>query len=518
MAELPCPQGPTTSVDVPRAETSLGAFAGVQVGSVSVFRGVRYARAPEGEGRFRPPRPAEPRGGVRSARSFGPASYQQHIAAGLLIPDSAHELNAPESEDCLSLNVTSPDVVGSRPVMVYIHGGNFVEGAGSQSWTDPTALAERGEVVVVTINYRLGALGWLYLDELGGDRYSVESNLGLLDQIAALHWVKDHISAFGGDPGNVTVFGYSAGAWSIAALMAAGIAPGLFQKAIVMSGGVRCHSPDEATGLTRQVLGALEVAPGDLDQLWELPPERFVEALSRVWDKNGHPFPPIRPVADGKLIPTDPLAAIVRGSARGVPVIVGSTLDEFKLIATTDAAEAIVDDASLAAHFESDLGSETARAVIDTYRRARAARGEATNPVDLFWAILSDQMFSVPGVRVAEAQSEIEPASYMYQTRWSAADPRLGACHSVDLALMFGTLDLPGIDVLSGSGRQAERLAADIQAAWGAFAASGDPNHDGLPTWPRYHVSDRNTMIFDRERWIAHAPLVAERDAWRGII
>lgn len=508
----------TEQTQVAHALTALGALEGIQVGPAAVFRGIRYARAVEGEGRFRPPRPVERWARTRSASRFGPVPYQQHIAGGLLIPDSAHELNARESEDCLSLNVTTPDVSGRRPVMVYVHGGNFVEGAGSQSWTDPSALALRGDVVVVTINYRLGALGWLYLDELGGPEHGIVSNLGLRDQIAALEWVQEHIAAFGGDPGNVTLFGYSAGAWSISALMAASVAPRLFQKAIVMSGGVRCHTPAEATSLTLQVLRHLEVDPNELTRLWDLPPERFVSALAQAWDENGHPFPPIRPVADGELVPTDPLAAIAEGAAANVPVIVGSTLDEFKLIATTDVADGIVDDASLVAYFSSEIGESRAADAVERYRDARMARGEPAGPTDLFWAILSDEAFSVPGVRVAEAQSTVEPATYMYQTRWRAADPRLGACHSVDLALMFGTLDLPGMERLTGHGPEAHVLADAIQAAWGAFASTGDPNHPDLPAWPRYQLPDRATMIFDRECWIAHRPLAAEREAWRGIL
>lgn len=508
----------TEQTQAARVQTALGALDGIQVGPLAVYRGIRYARAPEGEGRLRAPKPVEPWHGTRSASQFGPVPYQQHIAGGLAIPDSAHELNAWESEDCLSLNVTTPDISGHRPVMVYIHGGNFVEGAGSQSWTDAAALASRGDVVVVNINYRLGALGWLYLDELGGPEHGVVSNLGLRDQIAALEWVRENIAAFGGDPDNVTLFGYSAGAWSISALMAAAVAPRLFQKAIAMSGGVRCHTAAEATDLTLQVLRHLDVDPGDLSRLWELPPERFVSALARTWDENGHPFPPIRPVADGTLIPTDPLAAIANGAAAKVPVIVGGTLDEFKLIATTDVADGIADEASVVGHFASELGESRAADVVERYRRARAERGEPTDPLDLFWAILSDEAFSVPGVRLAEAQSVVEPATHMYQTRWRAPDPRLGACHSVDLALMFGTLDLPGMELLTGRGPEAELLAGSIQAAWGAFAATGDPNHADLPTWPRYRLPDRATMIFDRERRIAYAPLAAEREAWRGIL
>jgi para-nitrobenzyl esterase len=499
------------------ARTLLGTLAGQRTGSLSVFRGIRYAQAPTGARRFKAPVPVEPWEGTKPAVDYGPVPHQLPIAAGLLIPESASELNADEGEDCLSLNVVTPGTEGRRPVLVYIHGGNFVEGAGSQQWSEPSALAERGDVVAVTVNYRLGALGWLYLDELGGDAIGADNNLGLRDQIAALEWVRDNIAAFGGDPDNVTLYGYSAGAWSISALMAAGCAPRLFGKAIVMSGGVRCHTRAEATALTRKILDDIGVVDGQLERLREIPPSRFTEALAAVWDSEGHPFPPIRPVADGELVPLDPQAAIAGGTAAGMKAIVGSTLDEFKLVATMDLEAQELDDRSLLARFE-DLGVETAQAVIDAYRTARAARGDSTSPTDLYWALDSDRMFSVPGLRVAEAHSAIEPDTWMYQVRWKAGDPRLGACHSVDLALMFGGLDLPGMEVLSGTSPEAHALSEQLMDAWATFARTGDPNHDGMPEWPRYDVRRRATMILDAPCSVVDAPLAEERKAWEGVL
>ncbi len=496
--------------------TASGRVRGFQEGGVSQFRGIPYAAPPVGAARFAPPLPAEPWQGVRDATAYGAVPPQLQISAGLLIPDSAHELGAPESEDCLHLNVLTPDLEPAEPlpVMVYIHGGNFVEGAGSQAFTEPSALAARAGVVVVSINYRLGALGWLYLDELGGRELGAAPNPGLQDQIAALRWVRENIAAFGGDAGRVTIFGYSAGAWSISALMAGGVGPELFQRALVMSGGVRCHSRAEATELSARIMDELGVAPAEVERLWELPEERFVAALAKVWDEDGHPFPPIRPVADGNLVPEDPLAAIAAGSARGVRTIVGSTLDEFKLVATADEEAATLDHAGLAARFEPDLGATATARLIDAYE----ASGRRTSPTDLYWAIESDRMFSVPGVRIAEAQSAIEPATFMYQVRWPAGDPRLGSPHSVDLALMFGTLDLPGMEVLTGNDADAHRLAERIQLAWGAFAATGEPGHPDLPPWPRYDLERRGTMVFDQAPGVIDGPLAEERAAWDGVL
>jgi para-nitrobenzyl esterase len=502
------------------ANTPSGRLRGSTSEGLTIFRGIPYAQPPVGEWRFRGPRDVEPWDGVRDALQFGPVPHQLRISRGLLIPDSAIELNGPEDEDCLFLNVYTPATTGRRPVLMYIHGGNFVEGAGSQAWTEPSALARRGDLVVVTINYRLGALGWLFLDDLGGRELGADGNLGLQDQVEALRWISRNIGAFGGDPGNVTAFGYSAGAWSISALLAAGQAPRLFQKAIVMSGGVRCHSREEATALSRQVIAELGIGAGttQLRRLWELQPQAFSRALEEVWNRNGHAFPPIRPVAGAALIPVDPSAAIRDGTAAKVPIIVGGTLDEFKLVVTMDLEAAALDESGLLARFVPEFGEEKARALINAYRKGRASRHETTSPTELYWAIVSDQMFSVPGVRVAEAHGTNEASTFMYQVRWAGGHPRLGACHSVDLALMFGTLTLPGMGVLSGAGPDAQALAHHIQDAWAAFARTGDPSHPRLPPWPKYNTTQRATMIFDRTCYVTEGPSAQERVAWSGIL
>lgn len=507
-------------LDTQVADTPSGRLLGENAGGLIIFRGVRYALPPVGDGRFRAPVPPQSWAGVREALEFGPVPHQFRISKGLLIPESAIELNAREDEDCLHLNVYTPGMGGRRPVLMYIHGGNFVEGAGSQAWTDPAALARRGNVVVVTVNYRLGPLGWLFLEEVATRKRGADSNPGLLDQIAALQWIAKNIASFGGDPDNVTLFGYSAGAWSISALLACRLESRLFHKAIVMSGGVRCHSRSEATTLTTQILGELGVRPrsAETGRLWELPPEAFSAALERVWNRNGHPFPPIRPVAGAAPIPADPLAAIRGGAAADVPILVGSTLEEFKLVATVDTDAARLDAGGLLARLADDLGATNARDLIHAYHEGRRARGEANTPTDLYWAIRSDHVFSVPGIRVAEAQDQAGFPVYMYQVRWAGGDPRLGACHAIDLALMFGTLELEGMQVLSGAGPEAQALSHRIQDAWAAFARTGDPSHAGLPPWPRYDAQHRATMILDRSCHVLEGPSARERASWSGII
>lgn len=511
----------TRKIDAQVAETPSGRLLGENVRGLTIFRGVRYALPPVGARRFRAPVRPPSWHGIREALEFAPVPHQLRISKGLLIPESAIELNAREDEDCLHLNVYTPGLTGRRPVLMYIHGGNFVEGAGSQAWTEPAALARCGDVVVVTVNYRLGPLGWLFLEDVGAQEAGLaDSNLGLLDQIAALRWIGDNIASFGGDPDNVTLFGYSAGAWSISALLACHREMCLFHKAIVMSGGVRCHSRREATSLSTQILGELGLGSGPVEiaRLWDLPAEAFSEALERVWDRSGHPFPPIRPVAGAGPIPADPLAAIRAGAAAEVPLIVGGTLEEFKLVATVDPDAARLDAAGLVARLAEDLGAQGARRIIDAYRDGRQARGEPITPTDLYWAIRSDHVFSVPGIRVAEAQVEAGSPVYMYQVRWAGGDPRLGACHAVDLALIFGTLELEGMHVLSGAGPQAQMLAHRIQDAWAAFAWTGNPAHAGLPPWPRYDVQHRATMILDHSCGVLEGPSAQERASWTGML
>jgi para-nitrobenzyl esterase len=223
-------------------------------------------------------------------------------------------------------------------------------------------------------------------------------------------------------------------------------------------------------------------------------------------------------VAGAAPIPADPLAAIRSGAAADVPILVGSTLEEFKLVATIDPDAARLDVAGLLARLAEDLGEKDARDLVDAYHEGRKARGEPNTPTDLYWAIRSDHVFSVPGIRVAEAQGQAGFPVYMYQVRWAGGDPRLGACHAIDLALMFGTLELEGMHVLSGAGPEAQALAHRIQDAWGAFARTGDPSHAGLPPWPRFDARQRATMILDRSCHVLEGPSAQERASWSGII
>jgi para-nitrobenzyl esterase len=369
----------------------------------------------------------------------------------------------------------------------------------------------RGDAVVVTINYRLGVLGYLSLP-------GVTPNLGQLDQLAALRWVRDNIAAFGGDPGNVTIFGESAGGMACATLLGMPGARGLFRRAIPQSGAAHhVHTPESAARVGRAVLESLGV---DVDALAQVPVDRLLAAQAKVQAQAaaGGPGLSFAPMVDGDAIPLQPLETVRAGGARDVDVMVGTTRDEAKLF-RMGAGE--IDEARLLRRVEGLLGRHAAAAprVIEAYRQARAGRA-STAPGELLDAIESDRMFRIPAIRLAEAQHRHRPDTFMYLFTWQSPARRgaLGSCHALELPFMWGTLDAPTMDRFAGSGPDAEALSRTMMDAWLAFARGGDPGHRELPAWPRYDTERRPTLVFDRKSELAHAPLDLERAAWDGIL
>ncbi len=489
------------------------------------FAGVPYAAPPVGPRRFRAPEPAEPWEGERDATRFGPFSWQDAGGLAALLGSSDPTCD----EDCLTLNVTTPACDdGGRPVMVWIHGGGFTMGSAAIPWYDAGSFARRGDVVVVSVNYRLGALGFLHLGSIeGGDEYPTSGLNGILDQVAALRWVRDHIAAFGGDPDNVTVFGESAGGMSVATLLALPAASGLFHKAIAQSGAAHNTLPAHvAAEVTSTFMAELDVL--GLDGLLAAEPRDLLAAQAAVgravMADPGHlggrgglalamPFQPV----SGGLLPDDPLGAIRDGSAAAVPLLTGTTLDEWNLFHLMSPGG--IDDPRLLERLDRMVGDSVhggGRTIADTYRVARPGAS-----ADEVWcAVLTDWTFRIPAIRLAEAQVAHQPArTFMYRFSWAstAFDGRLGSCHALEVPFMWNALDQPGAGLFLGDGPPPHALAEAMHDAWWHFARTGDPNHGGLPTWPAYDPVGRATLDFGDTIEVLHDPAPAERALWSGV-
>jgi len=510
-------------------ETSKGKLEGTEKGDVCVFRGIPFARPPVGELRFRAPRPLDSWSGVRDTTSVGPRAMQ--------VPNRAFEAlfgrppkQPPIDEDCLNLNVWTPGLEGGpRPVMVWIHGGGFTIGAGSEPLYNGGLLASRGDVVVVTINYRLGAFGFLYMPDFADREGKPCTNFGMLDQVAALEWVRDEIAAFGGDPGNVTLFGESAGAMSIGALMASPRASGLFRRAILQSGAAHnALSIDQAQANTAAFAEALGLEELTAARLRIIPAEDILraqssmEASDRESTREGQAMGlRFQPVIDGYFLREKPIDAIRAGLSKDVSLLIGTTAEEWKLFAAMWPALAKISEDEAARRIgwliSSDGDAGRGRAMLQAYRDARKARGEMTERFELFVAVQTDYMFRIPADRLAESQATHLPQVFAYRFDWRSpiADGALGACHALDLPFVFGTHRL--VPAFVGEGPDADALATTVSDAWVAFARTGNPSTDALH-WPAFDAESRKTMILDRECRVEERPREAERRCWDGII
>ncbi|MGV9270629.1 carboxylesterase/lipase family protein [Kitasatospora sp. NPDC003701] len=491
----------------PVVRTTQGALRGARAADgVAAFRNIPYAAPPTGPLRFLPPQPPSPWSGERDATRPGPTAPQAPYAPPLdtLLPETAVP-----GEDYLNLNVWAPDPAPAalRPVMVWLHGGAFTNGSGSLPMYDGTAFARDG-VVLVTLNYRLGAEGFLHLP-------GTVPNRGLLDQIAALGWVRDNIAAFGGDPGNVTVFGQSAGAMSIAALPAVERGRGLFHRAILQSGAAHHTHGLRTADLVRERLAELLGVEPTLEAIGALPADALVTAQQRLraavtadpdpdrWGEVALNLMPFEPVVDGEVLPRDPLAAVRAGAAADIDLMVGTTTEEFHLyLAPTGLLDALPEAALPALVARYGLPPEAVA-------RYRADRPGAS-PGEVLSAVATDWFYRIPAVRLAEAHARHRPdATHVYEFAWRspAFDGRLGACHAVDVPFVFDALGAPALAPLLGD-RAPQRLADAVRRAWIAFAT------DGRPGWPAYTPHDRVTRIFDTHPTLVSDPRPHERTLW----
>ena len=492
--------------------TSFGKLEGVFENGLYVFKGIPFATPPIGDLRWLPPQPYQPWKGTRKADTYGAIAPQNGMREGSIEMPGFHELE-PQSEDCLFLNVYTPGLDNTkRPVMVWIHGGGFSIGSGSQSMYSASTLVKRGNIVLVTLNYRLGVLGFLNFKELTGGQIPATGNEGLLDQIAGLEWVRANIAAFGGDPGNVTIFGESAGAMSVACLMTMPKARGLFQKAIMESPVGEIARPlVKSIETCKEFLKIVGIEPSNVKVLRSLKVERLLSAQLELGIRTGEGIAPAIPVADGGILPKMPLEAFETGLAARVPTIIGTNLDEQRLFSLMNPNFLKTDEQALQKYAENIVGAKNAPILIDTYRRARKARGEPISPPDLVAAMTSTLMYRETALRMVIAQHKYGQPAYNYLFTWKSPAMRgiLGACHALEIGFVFGNYD----SVFCGSGPEADKLSLQIQDAWAAFARTGNPGTESLGEWPVYG-NQRQTMILSGSSHVEKAPYEEERHIW----
>lgn len=500
------------------ADTTCGPVVGREKEGCLLFAGIPYAAPPTGDLRFRPPQPHGAWHRPRDATTFGKAAPQPGGGMEMLFAGGGPEWD----EDCLFLNIQTGSLDGRRPVMVWIHGGGFVNGQGAIPWYNGARLVANGGIVIVSINYRLGALGFLHLGDFDS-RFPTSGVNGLLDQVAALQWVRDNIAAFGGDPGNVTIFGESAGGFSVAALMASPPAAGLFHRAIPQSGAahhsIDLHRARKVTETYFEVGGYATV-----DDLRAAPVEALLAAQTRTTAQLqqdptlrdgalalGMPY---RPCAGTEALPLPPHEAIHKGSAARVPVLTGTTRDEWNLFSVL--AQEKLEPEHLRRRLDRIFGQGRGVVAEEVYRANRPRADEAA----IFAAVMTDYVFRIPAIRLAELQAMHCDHTYAYRFSWPSAafNGRLGACHALEIPFVFDNLDRSGVEMFTGSSAP-QGLATTMSEAWTEFAHTGSPLTTRLPDWVPYRADDsRATMELDTECGLLSDPDANERELWGGII
>ena len=491
----------------PRATTGSGDIEGRTRGEVQLFASVPYAAPPTAERRFLAPAPHPGWRDVRSATRFGPAAPQ--LPSGGMT--SRHEVHW--NEDCLTLNIATPAVdEARRPVFFWIHGGAYQTGQGNIPWYSGSSFATRGDIVTVSINYRLGALGFADMSRFGPEYANSGAN-GLLDMVAALEWVRDNIAAFGGDPDRVTIGGESAGAFATCTLLTMPAADGLFHRAIAQSGaGHHTVTPDQAAAVGELLLTELGVST--LDEALAVEPRKILDAQVTVQAKiavdqslkddlqlTTQPFYPVT----GSVVPEAPHIAATKGAGRGVALMTGSNLHETTLFMLEQLDEAGV--RRLVAEHSANVDE-----ILDAYRSEGI-----TEPHEMAVAISTDWSFRIPAVRMAEAREPTGAATWLYLFSWESRHRSLRSTHALEIPFTFNTLDAPGVDVFLGPGDVPYDLGELMHDSWIAFIRTGDPSTAATGPWPTYCHQGRQVMDFNHNTMLRSDPSGVTREAWANL-
>ncbi len=528
-------------------QTNFGKIRGRRENGVWAFKGIPYAAPLTNESRFIPPRMPYSWSGVFDAFEFGPIAPQPDPVPAMSILGDPTEWD----ENCLTLNIWTPAADGAkRPVMVWIHGGGFSTGSSAQLLYRGDRLARNGDVVVVTINYRLGSFGFLAHPRFKstwatGDGFGVDGvsgsrgtggadgvvdkdkeycgNWGIMDQIAALQFIQETISVFGGDPSNVTIFGESAGGMSVVALLAAKEASGLFHKAIIESGPPSSISMELATKRALRIAELVGVDTADMSpSSWvRVSPEEIIKADQQlsleVLDDSAMPLA-FMPTVDGGLYNASLAELASSGQTANVPLLIGTNRDETAFFSAGEILSGGLEEERLLRRIARILSDSSAAKIIDEYRHAREGRGEGTSPVELWTAISTDYVFRLPSIETATAHVRAGSPAYVYLFDWETPfmGSSLGSCHALEVPFVFGTIDEPAVQPFSGSGQEALELSNAMQQAWVSFARSSNPSCDLLGEWPVYGA-ERPTMILGRNRRVVEDPRGEERKAWDGV-
>jgi para-nitrobenzyl esterase len=503
------------------AETPTGKVRGYISNGIYTYKGIPYGETTAGKGRFQPPQKAKPWAGIRSSMHYGRVcpqgprgTWNQDEESWLFCYD-----DGVQGEDCLRVNIWTPGINDhkKRPVMVWLHGGGFVSGSSQEHRSyDGERLSRRGDVVVVSLNHRLGPLGFLNLASYG-EKYASSAHLGMLDIIMALEWVRDNIATFGGDPGNVTIFGQSGGGGKVGTLMAMPAAQGLFHRAIVQSGSfLRAVVPERSAILTQAMLDELNLSPSQLDQLQDVPLQKLIEAGDAALLKT-HPHGPLAwsrvadqlgwgPVVGGKLLPNHPFDTTAPAISAQVPMLIGTTLNEFTTSLNHPENEAMT-EAEVSKRLGAMYGGNPAH-IIEVFRASRPK----AKLFDIFSLAMTAQVRQGAVIQAGLKTAQGTPA-YLYWFTWKTPvlDGRPRSIHCIDLPFCFDNTDRS--ENLTGGGPGPRALAGNVSEAWIHFARTSNPNHGGIPHWPAFSAENCPTMIFDTQCKVQNNSDKEERQA-----